>query len=288
MMISILMANYNKATFIEAAVNSVLSQTYRDWELLVIDDGSQDGSQEYIAGLAAKDGRIRVFRHEQRQGFARSLIDLIKEARGEILAIVDSDDALDKSALTKVMAVYEQNPEVGYVYTQCWYCYEGLKPAYLGYSRQLGAGESNLDANAVVALRSFRRSAYDLTAGFDPDLEPAEDYDLTLKLEEKTKLYFVDEPLYYYRILKSSQTRGFSNEMKNKAKTALARWKAYQRRNHQPALLVSKAKMSRTLFAGQLSALLAGEFKDLGYLGVALLRFNPFFFLQGDFYKELF
>jgi hypothetical protein len=111
---------------------------------------------------------------------------------------------------------------------------------------------------------------------------------LTLKLEEVTKLYFIDEPLYYYRILRNSQTRGYRNEMKNKTKTALARLEAYQRRYGFSDKHTSRARISRTLFLGAMCAIANYEFYDFYKLIKNLFKINPFFMLDLDFYRELF
>ncbi|MFN9973018.1 MAG: glycosyltransferase family 2 protein [Phycisphaerae bacterium] len=112
--VSILMPVRDRVRFVEAAVRSVLTQSFADLELLVMDDGSSDGSADLADRLAAGDPRLRVLRRTMR-GVAPSLAELYELASGEMVGVVDSDDLLVKSAIEKCVRVLDAAPAVGVV-----------------------------------------------------------------------------------------------------------------------------------------------------------------------------
>jgi len=103
--VSVLMPNYNKALFVESAVQSVLAQTFADWELIIVDDCSTDGSKEVLTHLGATDHRIRVLYNEKNLGGNKSRNRAIGEARGDYAVFLDSDDLLATFCLeNRIMA----------------------------------------------------------------------------------------------------------------------------------------------------------------------------------------
>ena len=115
---SILMANYNNSKFIEEAISSVLSQSYRHWELIIVDDCSTDKSIEKIKPFL-KDKRIRVLRNNTKLGYGGALKTASKAANNEILAILDPDDKLHEKALEIMAKAYRENPDYGFIYSTC-------------------------------------------------------------------------------------------------------------------------------------------------------------------------
>lgn len=108
-LVSIITPNYNCARFISQTIESVLAQTYTDWEMLIVDDCSTDGSYEIALEYAAKDSRIKVFRNEQNSGAAISRNRAIEESKGEYLAFLDSDDLWMPEKLEKQIAFMQEN-----------------------------------------------------------------------------------------------------------------------------------------------------------------------------------
>jgi glycosyltransferase involved in cell wall biosynthesis len=108
---SILMANHNNARFIDEAIQSVLDQTFGDWELVIVDDASVDDSVERIRKYL-KDARIRLYRKERNEGYTKALIFGLTKVSSGIVGILDSDDALTINAIEKAHAVHTQNPEI--------------------------------------------------------------------------------------------------------------------------------------------------------------------------------
>src|SRR5215467_13939630 len=109
--ISVLMPVYNAGRFLAPAVESVLAQTFPDFELIAIDDGSGDASAEVLAQFAARDGRIRVFGQENR-GIVATLNRALELARAPLIARMDADDLSRPDRLAKQVGYLEGHPEV--------------------------------------------------------------------------------------------------------------------------------------------------------------------------------
>ena len=112
--VSVIIATYNRAALLPRAVNSVLAQTYTDFELIIVDDRSSDDTQEVIRTFT--DPRIRVIRHEANRGAAAARNTGISEARGEYIAFLDDDDECMPNRLADQVSVLDANPDVGMVY----------------------------------------------------------------------------------------------------------------------------------------------------------------------------
>lgn len=108
-LVSIIMPNYNCAKYIDETVNSVLSQTYTNWELLIVDDCSNDNSLETIKSYAEKDERIKLFVNEKNSGAAASRNRALREAGGRWIAFLDSDDLWTADKLEKQIKFMEDN-----------------------------------------------------------------------------------------------------------------------------------------------------------------------------------
>lgn len=198
--VSILMPVRDRVRFLEAAVRSVRTQSFADLELLVMDDGSTDGSADLADRLADGDSRVRVLRRSPR-GVSPVLAELYALARGEFIGVVDSDDLLVKSALEKCVGALDADPAVGVVYTQHLIIDEQNQAKGLGYRSTIPFDKDRLLVEFMtLAFRLVRADAYRASGGVDPTLPAAPDYDLCLKLSEVTAFRRIDEPLYLYRV----------------------------------------------------------------------------------------
>ncbi len=113
-MISIILPCYNCQDYIGQAVDSVLGQSYTDWELLVVDDGSTDGSRKVIEQHAAGDPRIRVF-SQPNGGVSKARNMALANARGEFIALLDADDWLPQDSLKIRMERFRKSPATAFV-----------------------------------------------------------------------------------------------------------------------------------------------------------------------------
>lgn len=197
--VSIIMPTYNRAHVIGEAIRSVIEQTYGDFEIIVVDDGSTDDTEEYCAGLG--ESRVRYVRQENR-GASTARNRGIAESTGSYLLFLDSDDVLYNTALAKLVGVMEEHPECG--------------AAYCGFVVTTGPGEilssSPLDfpSGDVLARMCMeqlcvphsvlaRREAVRSSGGFDERLRLFEDWDFWIRIAAETPFAFVPEYLVEYR-----------------------------------------------------------------------------------------
>ena len=116
-MISIVMPAYNAAGTIRDSIQSIFAQTVKDWELIVIDDGSKDDTTRILEELAAVDKRIRFLKNEKNSGASYTRNRAVALARGEWIAFLDSDDLWRSDKLEKQLALIEKHPNAVICYT---------------------------------------------------------------------------------------------------------------------------------------------------------------------------
>ena len=118
--VSVVIPTYNRAGYVSEAVKSVLNQTFHDFEVIVVDDGSTDNTPDVIDSF--KDTRIRYLYQENR-GVSAAMNTGILASTAEYIAILDSDDVLVEEALQKSVAFLDEHPEVGYCFGQSYSIY---------------------------------------------------------------------------------------------------------------------------------------------------------------------
>jgi glycosyltransferase involved in cell wall biosynthesis len=228
---SVLIANYNNAHYIEEAIQSVFSQSYENWEIIIIDDASTDNSMEILSKYK-NDSRIHIFTNEQNYGCGYTKRKCVELASGTIAGFLDPDDLLKNTALHEMVEAHSNNPEASLIYSNLFHCDENLnncKPS--SYIRQVPEGLTYLEMSAgmVSQFATFKIKYYLQTFGIDPIFKRAVDQDLYLKLEEVGQLIYLNTELYYYRI-NIGGISSFENKNKAFSWNILARINACQRR----------------------------------------------------------
>ena len=227
--ISLLMANYNNAPYIKNAIESVLNQSSTEWELVIVDDLSIDNSLEIIQPYL-KDERIKLFKHQINKGCGATKRTCAENANGEIFGILDPDDALHKDAVKIMVKAHQDNPDCGLIYSTYYKCDKNLKTKYIAKSKGLPEkGKTHLHNPMISHFATFKKAAYVKTEGFNPKLKKAVDKDIYYKLEEVTKLKFINKPLYYYRIHEDGISQG-KHVLEAQEYSVLASHAAYKRR----------------------------------------------------------
>ncbi|MEH2078546.1 MAG: glycosyltransferase [Nostoc sp.] len=198
-LISIVMTVYNREQYLAAAIESILAQTWRDFDLLIWDDGSTDSSPEIAHHYAASDQRVRVIAAKH-QGIAPSIKAAFAATTGTYIGSVDSDDLLAPTALAETTAILDAHPEVGMVYTDYREIDENGQDKGLGRRCSIPYSQERLLIEFITFhFRLIRRSVYEQVGGIDEYFNAVVDYDLCLKLSEVTTVYHLQKPLYYYR-----------------------------------------------------------------------------------------
>ena len=226
---SVLMVNYNNEKYIEESIESVVLQTFSEWELLIFDDGSTDGSIEKINKFL-KDERISLFHNKVNRGKVPCMKDLLDNTRSEIFGILDSDDTLCREAIFYMHNAHIDKKEYGFIYSQFEYCDNKMNRISKGFCKVVPKGETNMRKIYSSAFRTYKKVYYEKTDGYNEYFKYAQDRDMVLKMEEVTDFFFVDKILYKHRIRHNS----ISNNPKYKEMSRLllirANYDAYCRR----------------------------------------------------------
>lgn len=223
---SILMPTYNKAPFIAQSIESVLNQTFKDWELVIIDDGSSDATDLKVKKYK-NDIRVVYLKNPHNLGKAKTRNRLVKESLGDIIGELDSDDVLYPDALRIMFSEHQNNKNVGMIYSQFEYCDQQLNPISPGFCRDLRGHETNLHNHVASAFRTYKKEILNKTSGFDVTLNGAEDLDMVYKIEEVAPILFVDKVLYKYRRCSSRIKAAIAESLISQGK---AKFYAYLRR----------------------------------------------------------
>ncbi|MEJ2704778.1 MAG: glycosyltransferase family 2 protein, partial [Sedimentisphaerales bacterium] len=109
---SVLMPVYNTVLFLEEAVESILTQSFEDYEFVIVDDGSNDGSEKILAAFARKDARVRIIRNDKNMGIVYSLNRGLRECCGKYIVRMDSDDVALPNRLSKQIELMEAHPNI--------------------------------------------------------------------------------------------------------------------------------------------------------------------------------
>lgn len=185
--------------FLDQAVGSVSSQSYRKWELLIINDGSADGTEAIAERWAAGDSRIRVLRHETPKGLPACANAALAMARGDYIMRLDADDYLDENALLVMATCLDQHPEVALVYPNYFHVDEGGRTLGVERRKRVGTQAQLLDLPAHGACTMVRRSVLEQVNGYSELQDRQDGYDLWLKIATRYPVANVETPLFFYR-----------------------------------------------------------------------------------------
>ncbi|NHE55647.1 glycosyltransferase family 2 protein [Cyclobacterium plantarum] len=208
--LSVVMPVYNGEKYLEEAINSVLNQTFTDYELLIIDDGSTDSSIEIIKSI--NDSRIRLIKNETNKGVAYTRNVGLKEAKGEYLAWMDCDDLIEPDRFEIQLKYLKENAEIGICGTALKRFGEGkprvsrefsdpemIKAALLFYP-------AIRPATAMYRMEMIRKAKL----SYDTRLAVAEDYDFYLQASFHFPIKNIDPVLYHYRASEKSIMKVYS------------------------------------------------------------------------------
>ena len=211
--VSVLMPVYDAAAYVGHAVESILGQTFGDFEFLIYDDGSNDGSREILEAYARRDSRIQLFR-KPHAGYAHWLREGTREASAPYIARMDADDVARATRLHEQLAFLERNAECCAVGARVLRIDPDGRPIreadvplhHAGIEQALLAGRGEAFPHPAVMLR---RAVLLAAGGYRPEYEPAEDLDLFLRLAEQGRLANHPHVLLDYRqhVRKTSSVR---------------------------------------------------------------------------------
>ncbi|MBI4591560.1 MAG: glycosyltransferase [Candidatus Rokubacteria bacterium] len=198
--VSVLMSVHNGEPWVAEAVESVLGQTCGDFEFIVVDDGSTDGTGAILDGC--RDPRVRVV-HQARVGLTPSLNRAIRLAQAALLARMDADDVAFPDRLARQLAFLDARPDVGLLGTGC----REISPSG-AVLRTISPPEDDEAIRRALIRENpfihssviFRREALEKAGAYDERLSVAQDYDLWLRMSQVTRLANLPEPLVLRRL----------------------------------------------------------------------------------------
>ncbi|MGB5963087.1 MAG: glycosyltransferase family A protein [Coleofasciculaceae cyanobacterium] len=208
--VTVVIPAYNAMRYLPETMETALAQTFTDFEVLVVNDGSTDNTAEWVSQVT--DPRVRIVSQENK-GLAGARNTGIAHAKGEYIAYLDADDLWEPTKLEKQVRCLDENPEVGLVYT--WTALADQ------YGKSTGRViSSHAEGNVWHELIEFnmvccgstpliRRSCFDVVGLFSPDVSPSDDWDMWLRIANKFSFGVVKEALIRYRQHPSNSSKNF-------------------------------------------------------------------------------
>lgn len=216
-LVSVIVPVYNHEKFIGETIKSVMSQTYKNWELLVVDDCSTDGSWEIIQEWTKKDSRIKAFRNNENKGLIPNWEFLIDNSKGNYIAFLEGDDYFCKDNLKKKIEIFEKYPDLGMVYCNFSIVNEsGVDIMKDYYSKQkiktfrnekIKPEEYLLSSLApfstysqiMITREVIKNIGLPRSLDQEAKIFLPSDWDFNFRTSINNKIYFVDENLLQYR-----------------------------------------------------------------------------------------
>ncbi|MGB7590655.1 MAG: glycosyltransferase family 2 protein [Terriglobia bacterium] len=207
--VTVVIPTFNRAAIVVRAIRSVMRQTCQDWELIVVDDGSTDGTEQAVKGLS--DNRIKYIRHDRNRLAGAARNTGIRYAQGEYVAFLDSDDEWPPEKLQKELEVFRNSdPAVGLVYTGKMILDETGRVLEIRMATKSGwVFDALLDSNFIgsSSLVTVKKQALERVGGFDETLVSHQDWDLCLRVARVSRIASVPNCLVK-RHLGSDQISG--------------------------------------------------------------------------------
>ncbi len=216
-LVSIIMPAYNSGKYIARAIESAMIQNYRNFELIIVDDGSTDNTRKIIAGFES-EGNIKYYYQENR-GPANARNNAIKKSKGDYIVVLDSDDMLTPDCISRHLHEFEMQPDTDFVYCDDYLIDENAKPVRVIERREYP--DKNIlirdmfrNGFPVIHFKTcIRRRVFDKIGFFDEDLLIGEDYDMMRRLiRQDLKIRYLKGPWYLRRIYDNSLTKCVSQK----------------------------------------------------------------------------
>ena len=217
-LVSILMPAYNAEKYVEEAIDSIIAQTYKSWELLVCDDASSDNTFRIIEHYPQKDHRIKLFKNERNLKELNTRNILLQHAKGGLITFQDADDHSHSHRIKRMVSEFDKNPKLGLLSTQVAYIDKtgtilrtSNKPlTYVEVKQKMydrnvvGGAIMMIRRDALTSVGGRYRSYFDGLSYLD--------YDLSLLVAEKYEAYSLPDVLYFYRQHSTASSKEISIE----------------------------------------------------------------------------
>ncbi len=221
--VSVLIPTYNYGQYIKEAIDSVLVQTYKDFELIVVDNCSTDNTIEIVKSIIEKDDRVKLVINETNIGMYRNFNEALFHAKGEYIKFLNSDDKFAKNLLEKFVNVLDNNSNITLVTSQRQYFGDRddiLKSKYSGLQNGKQIAYELLKHGNFIGeptTTMFRRDSLNIGM-FNMDYKMFADFDMWFRLSNIGDVYFIPDVLSYFRIHEEQGTK-YLNEVIGKRVT---------------------------------------------------------------------
>jgi glycosyltransferase involved in cell wall biosynthesis len=233
---SILIANYNNGRYITGALNSTLSQTYKNIEIIIVDDCSTDNSLQILDSYK-NNPAIKIAQNDCNKGCGYTKRRCMQLATGELCGFLDPDDELMPTAVETMVQAHIQNPDCSLIGSRSFVCNRYLKPRGISKHITIPAEYSYLTYGhyAHYHFATFKKCLYDKTIGISEEITQAVDQDLYFKLDEVGNILILEQILYKYRYHKNGISTGKAGTGKARYWLVILIYEAYKRRGIEGA-----------------------------------------------------
>lgn len=215
--VSVIIPAYNAMAFLPQTLDSVLAQTFADFEVWVVNDGSTDPTAEWVSNLT--DRRVRLI-NQANQGCAIARNTGLLAAHGQYVAFLDADDLWEPTKLEKQVQLLDSRPAVGLVYTGISTIDETGRPTgKIELPTVEGAvWDTVVEANPIMCGSTplIRRECFESAGRFDQSLRSAEDWDLWIRIAQTYEFGVIKAPLVYYRVHASSKSHNLQLHLQSR------------------------------------------------------------------------
>lgn len=206
--VSVCIPVYRNSTLIKETVDSILNQTYKNFEIILVDDGSEDNDETWNV-ISSFGGPVRAFK-QKNTGIAGAKNTCVNYAKGELIAFCDHDDLWKPTKLEKQVKILDENPDLDFVFSS----FTRFSPEE-GELKTLPKGDVDKDIFSWMLPKSYmltstlilRKTTWDTVGPYNTTFKLADDYEFMLRLSHASKGYFIKESLVLYRIYQGNTSR---------------------------------------------------------------------------------
>ena len=208
--VSIIIPCYNQANYLSETLDSVVNQTYQDWECIIINDGSSDNTEDIAKKYCANDSRF-FYIYQDNHGVVAARNNAISQSHGKYILPLDGDDIIHNRYLEVAVKVIERDPKLKLVCCECEYI--GEKKGRINLPKY--SLETLCEQNCFVCTSLFRRIDFDRIGGYNDNMKLGlEDWDFWLSLlESGGKVYRIPEVMFYYRKMQASRNNSYASSI---------------------------------------------------------------------------
>ena len=205
-LVTIAIPFYNTELYLGFAIQSVINQTYSDWELLLIDDGSSDHSYKIAKKFADRDSRIKLYKDGKNKGLPARLNESVRMAKGKYYARMDDDDIMEIHRIEQQLLYMQNHPEVDVLGTSVMRI--NVKNEIVGSISQEGK------VNNFVHPTVMAKTSWFLEHPYNEKQLKAQDYELWLRTHDNSTFYNMPNPLLFYRDIGIPTHKKYAKSMK--------------------------------------------------------------------------